>query len=204
MANDPPYGGRIRVQQDGSALWILRERSFPSNRDADGVLEYAIRVVDGQRNVLVSTDGKCLLTVHPTQTNVLGKAKFLIVSGYETKAAPTGAKIVGKSYFITADRYDPEDQVNPNGPPIPPSYDVILRYDDYDLEHSDLPEDLDATALEVCYLKWEQAPDGTWKDDWGSVSEIASAVLTIPGSRSITVKGLNSPATFALMHHDPH
>ncbi len=155
--HDPPYGGRIRVQQDGSVRWLIRERVFPSDRDADGTLEYAIRVVDEGRNVFGSADGKCVLVVHPTSTNLQGRAKFLIVAGYETLPAPVDAIILGKSYFITADRFGPEDIADLDSPPVLPLFDLILRYDDYDLKTAGLTDGFDPAQLEVCYLAWSSA-----------------------------------------------
>lgn len=155
--HDPPYGGRIRVQQDGSVRWLIRERVFPSDRDADGTLEYAIRVVDENRNVFGSADGKCTVVVHPTLDNLQGRARFLIVSGYETAPAPAGAVFLGKAYFVTADRFGPEDVVDRDGPPVLPLFDLILRYDEYDLTYAGLPRDMDRAAVEVCYLAWSSA-----------------------------------------------
>ena len=155
--HDPPYGGRIRVQQDGSVRWLIRERVFPSDRDADGTLEYAIRVVDENRNVFGAADGKCTLVVHPTLDNLQGRAKFLIVSGYETLPAPADAVILGKSYFITADRFGPEDIVDLDSAPVLPLFDLILRYDDYDLATAGLAGGFDPAQLEVCYLAWSSA-----------------------------------------------
>lgn len=155
--HDPPYGGRIRVQPDGSVRWLIRERVFPSDRDADGTLEYAIRVVDENRSVFGSADGKCLLVVHPTGQNIQGRAKFLIVSGYETGPAPADAIILGKSYYVTADRFGPEDVDNRSAASVVPLYDLILRYDDHDLAYATLPKDFDPMGLEVCFLAYTSA-----------------------------------------------
>ncbi len=183
--HDPPYGGRIRVQQDGSVRWLIRERVFPSDRDADGTLEYAIRVVDENRNVFGSADGKCTLVVHPTLDNLKGRAKFLIVSGYETLPAPADAVILGKSYFITADRFGPEDIVDLDSAPVLPLFDLILRYDDYDLATAGLAG-FDPAQLEVCYLAWSSArallglpplPDVSAASGAGSTSALDNAEL---------------------------
>lgn len=253
--HDPPYGGRIQVQPDGSVRWLIRERVFPSDRDADGTLEYAIRVVDTNRSVFGSTDGKCLLVVHPTTQNIQGRAKFLIVSGYETKPAPADAIIIGKSYYVTADRFGPEDVDNRSAASVVPLYDLILRYDDGDLAYAPLPEDFDPMQLEVCFLAYASArallglpplPDGNasisepgpaaglddvelerrfglgpqdiehlraqleaagtdvWVTEWRPVAEIASLAPPIAGARSMTVRGLAQPGSFALMFHSGH
>ena len=64
MPNDPPYGGRIEVNRDGSVIWQVAAREYPKDRDTDGTLEYAIRMVDASRNMFTSRDGKCILQVH--------------------------------------------------------------------------------------------------------------------------------------------
>jgi hypothetical protein len=155
--HDPPYGGRIRVQSDGSVRWLIRERVFPNDHDADGTLEYAIRVVDENRSVFGTADGKCLLVAHPTSQNIQGGARFLIVSGYETLPAPADAIIIGKSYFVTADRFGPEDVENPTAAQVVPSYDLILRYDHDDLAYASLPKDFDPRKVEVCFLHYASA-----------------------------------------------
>ena len=57
MPNDPPYGGQLKVAVDGSVTWDVSAREYPSYRDVDGTVEYAIRVVDKDRNIITSRDG---------------------------------------------------------------------------------------------------------------------------------------------------
>ena len=64
---------------------------------------------------------------------------------------------VGKDYFISADRYDPNPLTDPvNGtepPPDIPIYDVILFYDDDDLSRVGLHSSITADQLSLCYLE---------------------------------------------------
>lgn len=119
MPNEGSYGGKIEVRKDGSVLWQVAAREFPKDRDTDGSLEYAIRIATTDRNTFSSRDGKCLVKVDPkgSQLTKDDRAKFLIVSGYETPTAPYDTVSVGRSYFITYARYvkrPPISQVKPS------------------------------------------------------------------------------------------
>lgn len=168
---DSPYGGYIHVRPDGSVIWQVEAREFASDRDADGALEYAIRVVDAERTILASRDGKCLVNVHPQGTSFNARlstatAKFLIVSGYTEPETPDDAVLLGKSYYVTGNSPAPgaaNQQRNWNWTQAAPHvlaslqlppYDLILRYDDYDLDRANLPLDLEPDALSLCYQHW--------------------------------------------------
>lgn len=181
MPNEPSYGGFISVRRNGSVVWQVASREFPKDRDTDGTLEYAIRVATSERNSFASRDGKCLITVdvQASSLNVDGpgsdKAKFLIVSGYDAPDAPYDGVVVGKSYFVTSNRLagsgqrrlgtpaeadegstrgtapGAHDHANHEDASSPATYDLSLRYDDYDLERAGLPADLDVDELAVYY-----------------------------------------------------
>lgn len=186
MPNDPPYGGQIKVNKNGSVTWAVSAREYPSYQDTNGTVEYAIRVVDKERDIITSKDGKCILQVHlgkpipanpcsettnsPTEHvesdgNTEGHAahagqsqgespvRFLIVSGYDMPAAPENTVIVGKSYFITMNRNPDFEDADL------PEYDLILQYDDYDLEIAGLPRNLEPTELHVCHENWISVGD---------------------------------------------
>ena len=187
MPNEGPYGGKIDVRKDGSVVWQVAEREFARDRDTDGTLEYTIRVVHSDRALLTSRDGKCIISVDVEKSGLVDadKAKFLIVSGYETPDTPYESIVVGKSYFVTYGRYVPPaaivvlqgstdnqqqtpakfisetpwDQL-PDDPDQPSfCYDLSIRYDDYDLERAGLPADLDPEQLEVCYQNFVSLRD---------------------------------------------
>ncbi len=224
---DRPYGGRIKVLADGSVMWDVQNRFFPTQRDTDGQIEYAIRVVTRERNVIASADGKCIVTVTDPPT---GHLAFLIVSGYDTLPLPPDAAAVGRSYFITADwspRGEQETRL--------PEYKVVLSFDDYDLEHAGLSRNTDATALELCHLVYHrvpahhgipvasggvspqfvlpgESPIGTgdvWEVTWDSVKDLGDAATPaarnlgpkIGGARSLVARGFTSPETVQLMLH---
>jgi hypothetical protein len=158
-----PVGGTIEVQSDGSVLWSVRDRYFPRQRDADGAIEYAIRVASVDRGVFGSSDGKCLLTVaFPTQSQHAGHRTFLIASGYASRAAPADYCIVGKEYFITADHHRTEE-MDKNHELLIPLYDLTLRFDEYDLEYAGLAHeeaeklDLSDERLDAYRLNWAKA-----------------------------------------------
>lgn len=160
MAEEGGYGGKIVVRSDGSCLWQVASREFPANRDTDGTLEYAIRVVTSERNVITSKNGKCLVNVDQPDCKPVDQPryqKFLIVSGYETPAVKEYDVVVGQSYFITAGQYPlPEKSATDTIAGTHeheniPCYDVTLRYDDYDLQRAGLPLDLEPENLDLCY-----------------------------------------------------
>lgn len=228
--DDRPYGGRIKVLFDGSVVWDVRNRFFPTQRDTDGEIEYAIRVVTPDRGVITSADGKCLVTVtQPPAADA--KVAFLIVSGYDTLALPDDAIAVGKSYFITADAFGSDGSEAPM-----PKYDVTLTFDDYDLEYAGLQDDTDAPRLELCHVKYKRvrrilpgggAPSGPgtslatvaaitgvgkpnwWEARWASIKARGASEPDDPwlgpkvaGARSLGAWGLSAPETFQLMSHD--
>jgi len=158
--NDPPYGGRIEVRKNGSVLWQVAAREFGKDRDTDGTLEYAIRMVDASRNMVTSRDGKCLVTVSESALAAApgqaadGQAwKFLIVSGYDAPVTPYDGVIVGSSYYITGAQYDPT-AAGLHGHVNLPCYQLTLRYDDYDLQRAGLPLDLEPRELRLVYENW--------------------------------------------------
>lgn len=153
MPNEGPYGGKIEVRKDGSVLWQVEAREFPVNRDTDGTLEYAIRVVALDRNIFTSKDGKCLIHVYiesPYHRNQPLNQKFLIVSGYDAPVAGNDAVLVGRSYFVAEGHYSP-NQTDEHYQESMPPYDLTLRYDDYDLDRAGLPLDLEPDKLSLCY-----------------------------------------------------
>lgn len=194
MPNDPPYGGRIEVNKNGSVTWAVSAREYPSYRDVDGTVEYAIRVVDQDRNIITSKDGKCIVHVltepakkadpcdhdaHEAQAGVkdgseaTSQAKhlrFLIVTGYDMPAAPANTAIVGKSYFVTWNSFAENEKDK-----IQPTYDLILQYDDYDLERAGLPRTLEPTDLHVCHENWIEV-DALWKYLSGRREEIRKSL----------------------------
>ena len=123
MPNEGTYGGKISVRKNGAVVWQVAAREFPKDRDTDGLLEYAIRIATSDRNSFSSRDGKCMVTVDvgTSGLNVDGagsdRAKFLIVSGYETPDTLYDSVVVGKSYFITHGRYVPLLEPSAEGSP---------------------------------------------------------------------------------------
>lgn len=184
--DDRPYGGFIEVQEDGSVMWEIRHRYFPRRRDVDGKIEYAVRVMDGGRKLTTSADGKCVIIVAEPARAESDHLTFLIVSGYDSKAAPTDAVVLGKSYFITSDATTGKE-----GETAMPRYDVALSFDDYDLEYADLPRSLDATDMEVCYIAYQPM----W--EWLGLSD--------PGDSSVDSAALqpHDPRGGAAVHRPP-
>lgn len=193
MPNDPPYGGYIIVREDGSVLWQVSAREFPKDRDTDGTLEYAIRVVEKDRTILSSRDGKCLLNVRPKGTCFderlsTATSKFLIVSGYDTPETPDRTKLVGKSYYITgncpltgAQNRQRQwvwnsPQPHPASQPTLPPYDLFLHYDDYDLERAGLKLDMQPDQLSLCYQHSESVRR-IWKHYRAKPTVLTDAVI---------------------------
>ena len=169
--DDRPYGGYIEAQEDGSVVWEIRHRYFPQRRDVDGKIEYAIRIMDGSRKLAASADGKCAIIVNDQARAQSDHLTFLIVSGYDSKAPPADAVVLGKSYFITSDA-----TTGAEGKTAMPRYDVALSFDDYDLEYADLPRSLDATDMEICYIAYQPMWDWLGLSDPGD-SSVDSATL---------------------------
>ena len=158
MANDPPYGGRIEVQQGGFVVWQASPRLFKGNKDLNGTLKYTIRFVDSERYSVESHDHKCQVFIKDSSWASNDEAFFLIVSGYATPPSTSGpneeetaGKVVGQEYYVTADRLKNSDTSMP-------LFDLTLHYDDYDLEEADLPESLKPEALTLCYQHWSLIP----------------------------------------------
>lgn len=176
MPNEGSYGGFISVRKDGSVEWQIAERTFPENRDTDGTLEYAIRVVAPNRSIFTSKDGKCLIDVNVDAEDSRNRPqhqKFLIVSGYEAPLAGERAIIVGRSYYVTAGHYTPDQPIG-HYHKSTPRYDLTLRYDDYDLDRAGLPLDLEPDKLSLCHQNWvsvrtvmeqiERAPESLYEE----------------------------------------
>lgn len=57
MAEEGAHGGKIVVRSDGLGVWQSASREFPAEEDMSGTLEYAIRVVKPNGNVVAPKDG---------------------------------------------------------------------------------------------------------------------------------------------------
>lgn len=159
-SNEGPYGGKIVVNQDGTVEWQAAARSFPRTQDIEGTLQYAIRVTTADREIVDSSDRKCIVHTHPAPGQGFNVASgalsaVLIVSGYEEPDEEERAIVVGKSYFVTGAYRDAQGRKSN----VLPCYDVHLKYDDYDLDQANaqlapLGQRVNERSLSFCYQRW--------------------------------------------------
>ena len=94
--------------------------------------------------------------------------------------APDNTVILGKSYFVTMNSFPRSEE--------PPCYDLILQYDDYDLETAGLPKNLEPTDLHVCHENWIPVYK-LWE---AYMLDLQAAVDLITGSLDVTAKNIAS------------
>jgi len=242
MSDARGWGGRI-IANKASAKWSISNRYYDTSRDQEGIMEYVIRPITAQskKNMIRSKDGKCQIIVKSEGWGEDDRnAVFLIVSGYGVPPSMLGSDPVtnlrdftlGKDYFITADRYNPDSQCSvleedSDDQPDVPVYDVILFYDDYDLNRVGIQSSITADQLSLCYLDLKETriiPIDATQANIKRSEEIAGeqdifvefswrraerlvrdgipvTVERLPNMRALIARNVQVPATFSLMYH---